>query len=78
MTKLNVIRNPSGTFGFVGSVPMVLAFEKRDGTPIGDKLAASIRHTGPGLYRDMIRPRSWSTKATAHAAASELGFEVKA
>jgi hypothetical protein len=75
---LHVEKYPSGKFGFIGSVPMVLAYRMADGSAISDKDAADIRSFGPGLVCKSrgIRPRVWNSREEAITEAQSLGYEV--
>lgn len=70
---------PSGKWGFVGSIPQVLAYEYADGSPISDADAKDIRSFGPGMVCKSrgIHTRAWDTKEEALAAAVKHGFEVR-
>ena len=72
----HVLRNPAGTFSFVGDVPMALAYKRRDGTPMDDQLARNISRAGPGLYRDIVKSCTWPTEDAARAEAARLGVAL--
>jgi hypothetical protein len=73
---LHVIENPNKTFSFVGSVPMNLSYERRDGQPLTEDDVRGIRQCGVGLFRKTIACRVWQTREDAVAEAKALGFEV--
>lgn len=76
---LHVDHWPSGKFGFVGSIPIELAYEYADGSfPISDKDAKDIQSFGPGLVMKSrgIRTRSWQSREAAIAEAERLGYKV--
>lgn len=75
---LNVIQYPVGTYGFVGSVPAVLAYASDDA-----ELLAIAAQSGPGLARSIaaregktFKTCTWATRADAIAAAAAAGFTV--
>lgn len=77
MLGLHVIKYPSGRYGFVGSVPQVLAHE---GSP---EDLATARTSGPGLARKIaerngrtFKTLAWDTEADAVAFAKARGIEV--
>jgi hypothetical protein len=75
--KLSIIRNPSGTWAFVGSVPEVLAYE-------GDEeIIAIAAEQGPGLAHVLAKQRNvyfrsiyFQSKHEAIEAATKAGYEV--
>ena len=69
---LQVIKNPAGTWSFVGSVPMVLSHERKDGEPLTDRNIEMIKHTGSD---PTCKSRAWPTKEAALKAAAEAGYE---
>ena len=74
---LHVTSFPTGTFGFVGHVPMHLRYRMRDGGgPVPADLADGINHCGPWLYRDKVKTMTWPTADAAVAEAEALGFQV--
>jgi hypothetical protein len=74
---LHLIENPANRFSFVGTVPFVLAFEQVDGSDITEQQATDIRQCGPGLFRNSIRSRAWTSREEAVAFASARGFSVQ-
>lgn len=77
MSGLHVLHYPSGRYGFVGSVPQVLAHE---GHPEDLETA---RIAGPGIARQIAKRNgrvfktlAWDTEAEAIAFAKAKGFEV--
>jgi hypothetical protein len=67
---LSIIQYPSKRWGFVGKVPMDLAWE---GSP--EDIAIGVRH-GFGLVKGRVKSLSWQTKEEALAAATEKGYSV--
>lgn len=77
---LHLDHYPSGKWGFVGSVPCVLAYKyKETGLPISDTDAKDIRQFGPGLIMKSrgIQICAWETAEAALEAAKTAGFEVR-
>lgn len=71
---LTLIQNPSGTYGFVGSVPGVLAYVHKDGTtPTNKEIEDDLRL--PPQFRK-LKSRSWPTKQMAIDAANIWGYNV--
>lgn len=68
-TSLVLLKNPNGTWGFVGKVPSSLAFV---GNPTPEQLEAA-RHCGG---RFLPKARVFETEADAVAAATEGGFVI--
>ncbi len=71
MYELTVIKYPSGAYGFAGSVPVELAYEMVDGSPLDPDQVRIARHCGPGFAKK-LKGRSWPTEAAALAAAAEV------
>ena len=76
---VHVIQFPSGKFGFVGTVPLPLAYECSD-----PKYAETARRFGERFGKGeaereggTFRRRVFETEAEARAAARDLGVEVK-
>ena len=67
---LHVNKNPSGTYGYVGSVPAELAYV--DATPEQVKIA---REFGPRLAR--VVNRTFATEQEAVDYAAERGYTAK-
>jgi glutamate synthase domain-containing protein 2 len=77
ITKAHIIQFPSGRFGFVGRVPVELAFEYDS---IEDVKIA--QHSGPGIAGKIaaregrvFRTRTWDTKEAALHSAHNFGAE---
>ncbi len=72
--SLVLLKNPSGSFSFVGSVPSALAYTSLNGEAIS---AAYITEQLmlPASFRAM-KKRSWVTKQLALQEAEALGFKV--
>jgi hypothetical protein len=76
---LSIIEYPSGRFGFVGSVPCVLAYSAGD----AEILDIIARH-GPGLARRIAKASgvampeslSWATRSEASEFAASHGCTV--
>lgn len=80
---LHVIKYPSGTFGFTGSVPASLGYTNKDGSPLSaddeDEAMKEMRYSVPGGVGgkySKFKTRSWKTAKEALAAAKKAGFEV--
>lgn len=73
---LHVTQYRNGKWGFVGSVPVSLSYERRDGNPLTDEDIDGIRRCGAGIFRATIASRVWETKDAAIASATALGCEV--
>lgn len=78
ITKANLIQFPSGKYGFVGRVPVDLAWAYES---IED--VKNAQHAGPGIAARIAKregrtfsARVWDTDAEARAAALALGAEV--
>jgi hypothetical protein len=70
--QLSLIKNPSGTYSFVGSVPFPLSYERKDGgivTP--DYVTEQMRL--PAKYRN-IKAKTWASADDALAEAYQWGF----
>lgn len=72
----HVTLNPAGTYSFVGSVPCALSVERRDGKPVDAELAANIARHGKGLFRHIVKSRTWPSEEAARTEAARLGFEL--
>jgi hypothetical protein len=71
---INLICCPSGRWAFVGQVPEVLSYVRKDGAPLTDADRRAIRQAGPGFAP--VRALTWATREEAFAAASAAGVEV--
>lgn len=76
---LNVMRYPSGKYGFVGRVPADLAYVKQDGsTPTEDE----CREVAQASFRAMvckrlgIKTRVFETEQQARDAAKAAGYSI--
>ena len=75
---LHIIKNPAGSYSFVGSVPMVLAYRNRaDGMPLSDDMAHKVSQFGPGLFKAQVRVVTYQTREEAIADATDHGYTVK-
>jgi len=77
MRGLNIIKYPSGRFGFVGRVPLALAFEGsaedcETAARSGPRIARLIAEREGRVFREL----SWDTEADARAAADAAGFPL--
>jgi hypothetical protein len=72
---LTVMRYPSGRYGFVGEVPVALAFEALDGGPPDPAQVRIAYYCGPGFAKQ-IRKRSWPSQDEAVRTAIRLGYQV--
>lgn len=71
-----VIRNPAGTYSFVGRVDVRLAYVSPAGdTPTAEQLRTAARH-GPRMAG--LRSRTYPTAQAALDAAAALGVEATA
>jgi hypothetical protein len=76
---LNVIKYPSGKYGFVGRVPMELAYVHADGsmpTPSEQKEIAEACNRGMVCKSLGIKTRVFDTENQARFAAARAGYEV--
>jgi hypothetical protein len=80
---LHVIKYPSGSFGFTGSVPVALGYTNKDGSPLsaGDEEEAmkEVRYSVPGGVggkHSKFKTRSWKTAKEALVAAKKAGYDV--
>jgi len=67
-----IIKNPVGTYSFVGRVPLVLAYTMADGSPLTDDAASAIAQCGPGILGKKIKLIRYATEAEAQAALDTL------
>lgn len=65
--QLSIIQYPSGKFGFVGSVPYILAFESSDQSFIESQLRL------PAKYR-ALKNRVFNSEIEAQHVAELLGY----
>lgn len=65
-----IIRFPSGRYGFVGRVDARLAYVTADGGVPTDAQMAAARHCGPGIAG--LKTRSYATEEEARAALDYL------
>jgi hypothetical protein len=72
---VTLLQYPSGRWGFAGRVPMDLSYRNKDGSPITEELADSIRSFGPGLFKNKVDSVSFDTAEDAIEAARALGVE---
>lgn len=73
---LHVIQFPTGTWGFVGSVPVPLKYERRDGKPLSAEDQSTLAGANiPGMLKE-FKTRSWKTREDAAKAAKAAGHKV--
>ena len=73
--QLSVIQYPSGTFGFVGSVPVQLAYVTKAGNTVTNEEVESQMRL-PASYRT-IKSRSFISAEEAWNEAVRLGYATK-
>jgi len=77
MFGLSILRNPAGTYSFVGRVPVALAYYHRErGGPLTSDEARAVVQCGPGLFR-WCGTRTYLTREAAEAEASAHGYIVE-
>ncbi len=71
---LHLMKNPAGSYSFVGSVPVFLGYKEKDGSPLTQETAAKLAHiSSPAL---IAKSRVYQTPAEALQAADEIGVNV--
>jgi len=78
---LHVLQYPSGRFGFVGHVPMELAFQHEDGTaPNEQEQKELVQANIPSMVckKYGLKTRTFATEQDAILAAWSAGFQAKA
>jgi len=76
---LNVMRYPSGKFGFVGRVPSDLAYIKADGTtPTHEQCREIAQSSFPAMVCKHlgIKTRVFETEQSARDAARDAGYSI--
>jgi len=78
MNALSVIQYPSGRYGFVGSVPAVLAVETDDPSliEVGARCGLDLAKRIGARRGKFIRGRAWDSRQEALAEAARHGFAV--
>ena len=71
-----LMRFPSGKWGFVGSVPLQLAFEHKDGSELTVEEGHKVASFGVGLFKN-IRTRTWIAAIDAMQAAQDVGYTAE-
>jgi hypothetical protein len=71
--KTHIIQLPTGRWGFVGRVPVALAYQQEDGSEPTAKQAEIIRGFGPRLAG--VKARVYETRLEAHNALQD--FELR-
>lgn len=73
--ELSLIQNPSGSYSFVGSVPVQLGFVTKAGNMVtAEEVESQLRL--PSNYRT-IKSRSFTSEHDAWQEAARLGFAKK-
>jgi hypothetical protein len=73
---LHLLKNPSGTYSFVGSVPVELAVYNPDNLPLNELLEAVQRDSMlPGKYRK-FKEKTFRCPITAIVIANGIGYSV--
>ena len=77
MNALSIIQYPSGRYGFVGSVPAVLAVETDDPSliEVGARCGLGIAARIAARRGKFIRTRTWDSREAAQEAAAGAGLE---
>jgi len=71
---VHVIKNPAGTFSFVGSVPANLVMMNKDGSELSKEQADKVaKASNPGM---LAKSRVFKTMADAEKAASKMGVKI--
>ena len=74
MFGLHLIKNPAGTFSFVGDVPVELAWTTEDGGQPSEEQVKIAVQFGPRFAK--VKPRTWPTAEAALKEAEALGYTV--
>ena len=74
MFGLYLIQNPSGTYSFVGTVPVELAWTTEDGKMPSEEQVKIAVQCGPRFAK--VKKRTWLTAEAARAEAEALGYTV--
>lgn len=73
--QLSLIKNPAGTYHFVGSVPVKLGWMNKDGSELSDKEAKElVKSSSPGM---LGKSRVFKTSKEALAFAKKMGIKAK-
>ena len=76
---LHVLKNPAGTYSFVGNVPICLSFERKNGEMLSAKEADEILNASmPAMIKkryDLVT-RTWTTKQAAIKEANRFGYKI--
>jgi len=75
---LCIIRYPTGRYGFVGTVPAVLAYrgseeDIRNALQVGPGMARNIAKNNGRVFEKL----SWASEAETRAAAADAGYTVQ-
>ena len=74
--SLSLIQNPTGTWSFVGKVPEILAYARRDGKPLTDEDRQVIQHCGPGFRKKQIKTVTFATSEEAVMCAKNNNIHI--
>ena len=74
MYGLHIIKNPAGTYSFVGDVPAELAWTTQDGEKPSEEQVKIAVQFGPRFAR--VKTRTWPTAEAALREAEALGYTV--
>lgn len=77
--QLSLIKNPAGTFSFVGSVPVALAFMNADGSEVSESIVSKlVRSCSPALVKKKygVKTPTFKTVAEALAFAESRGISA--
>ena len=72
MLGLHLIQNPSGTYSFVGDVPVELAWVTEDGGVPSEEQVKIAAQFGPRFAK--VKEREWPTAEEALKEAEALGY----
>ena len=74
--NLHILKNPSGTYSFVGNVPIELAVNNFTNMPLDELIeAVHLDNMLPSKYRK-FESRSFKCYSDALNAANELGYKI--
>ena len=66
--ELSAIQYPTGRWGFVGDVPMGLAYVQADGQPLTEDQMDAIQQCGPGILGQKVKAVTFGSREEAIAA----------
>ena len=73
LPKNVVMKNPAGTYSFVGQVNIELKYAEYDGSPLTEETAKKIINFGAGMVHPRPKVITWKTEEEALQALAELG-----